>query len=113
VASVIGVAEETGAAVAGWAMTETVKRVHGGRIVETVPRNELVGATTPQVFRASILAAALERDAGRGEATDDAQVVEASGVPVSVVLTSRWNLKITYPEDLVWAEAYLARRGSV
>lgn len=112
VASVIHVAEETGAAVAGWAMTETVKRVQGGRIVETVPRNELVGATTPQVFRASILAAALDRDAGRGEMTDDAQVVEASGVPVSVVLTSRWNLKITYPEDLVWAEAFLARKGN-
>ena len=112
VASVIHVAEETGAAVAGWAMTETVKRVHAGRIVETVPRAELVGATTPQVFRASILAAALERDNGRGEMTDDAQVVEASGVPVSVVLTSRWNLKITYPEDLVWAQAYLASLGA-
>jgi 2-C-methyl-D-erythritol 4-phosphate cytidylyltransferase len=71
-----------------------------------VPRNDLVAATTPQVFRASILRAAVAKE-GRRAVTDDSELVERNGTPVAVVLTSRWNLKITYPEDLVWAEAWL------
>jgi 2-C-methyl-D-erythritol 4-phosphate cytidylyltransferase len=46
---------------------------------------------------------------GGPEATDDAELVERTGSLVTVVLTSRWNIKITYPEDLAWAEAFLAR----
>lgn len=111
VASVVDAARETGAALAVSAMLDTVKRVDGGRVTETVSRADLVGAGTPQVFRASILRAALERE-GHRAVTDDAELVERAGFPVSVVLTSRWNLKITYPEDLAWAEAFLARHGS-
>lgn len=110
VAAVVDAAEETGAAIAGFSLTETIKRVQGGKISETVPRNELVAAATPQVFRASILKKAMEKE-GKREVTDDAELVERSGVSVSIVLTSRWNLKITYPEDLVWAEAYLASQS--
>jgi 2-C-methyl-D-erythritol 4-phosphate cytidylyltransferase len=106
VAAVLDAAEETGAAIAGFMMTDTIKRVRSGSIVETVPRNDLVAATTPQVFRAGLFARALEADPG-GEATDDAQIVERLGVEVRVVLTSRWNLKITFPEDLAAAEAFL------
>jgi 2-C-methyl-D-erythritol 4-phosphate cytidylyltransferase len=100
---------ETGAAVAGFTMTETVKRVEAGRIRETVPREELAAATTPQVFRASLLAEAYEKE-GKRDVTDDSALVERLGVPVLVVLTSRWNLKITYPEDLAVAEAFLSRK---
>jgi 2-C-methyl-D-erythritol 4-phosphate cytidylyltransferase len=38
--------------------------------------------------------------------------VERVGGEVTVVLTSRWNIKITYPEDLAWAEAWLGRAGA-
>lgn len=107
VAAVVDAAVESGAAIAGFSLTETIKKVHTGKILETVPRNELVAASTPQVFRAAILRKAMEKE-GKREVTDDAELVERSGVPVTVVLTSRWNLKITYPEDLVWAEAFLA-----
>lgn len=107
VVAVFDAALETGAAIAGFKMTDTLKRVRGGSIVETVPRHDLVAATTPQVFRAGLFARALEVEGG-AEATDDAQVVEKLGVEVRVVLTSRWNLKITFPEDLAAAEALLS-----
>jgi 2-C-methyl-D-erythritol 4-phosphate cytidylyltransferase len=109
VAAVVDAARETGAAVAGFALIETIKRVESGRIVETVPREELVAATTPQVFRASLLAEAMSKE-GKRDVTDDSELVERIGVLVRVVLTSRWNVKITYPEDLAVAEAFLARK---
>jgi 2-C-methyl-D-erythritol 4-phosphate cytidylyltransferase len=108
VAAVIDAAMVAGAAVAGFSLIETVKKVQGGKVVETVPRNDLVAATTPQVFRADLLRKAFHKEAKR-HVTDDAELVERVGVPVAVVLTSRWNVKITYPEDLHWAEAFLAR----
>ncbi len=108
VAAVIQAAEEHGAAVAACSMTDTVKRVQGGRVVATVPRGDLVAAATPQVIRAGLFRKGLDRPEP-GETTDDVQLLEGLGVPVAVVLTSRWNVKITYPEDLAWAEAWLAR----
>jgi len=106
VAAVVDAAAVSGAAVAGFSLIETVKRVAAGKIVETVPRNDLVAATTPQVFRADLLRRAFEKETKR-LVTDDSELVERLGTPVAVVLTSRWNVKITYPEDLVWAEAFL------
>ncbi|MGZ5425862.1 MAG: 2-C-methyl-D-erythritol 4-phosphate cytidylyltransferase [Thermoanaerobaculia bacterium] len=108
VAAVVDAAEKAGAAIAGYSVVETIKRVHGGAVVETVPRTDLFAATTPQVFRASLLRPAVAKEGG-SEATDDAELVERTGGTVTVVLTSRWNIKITYPEDLAWAEAFLAR----
>jgi 2-C-methyl-D-erythritol 4-phosphate cytidylyltransferase len=109
VAAVVDAAAETGAAIAGFGLIETVKKVDGGRVLETVPREELFAATTPQVFRAHILAEAYAKE-GKRDVTDDSELVERTGIPVRVVLTSRWNVKITYPEDLAVAEAFLARR---
>jgi 2-C-methyl-D-erythritol 4-phosphate cytidylyltransferase len=108
VAAVVDAAARTGAAIAGYSVIETIKRVHGGAVVETVPREDLFAATTPQVFRAGLLRSAVAREGGP-ETTDDAQLLERTGNSVTVVLTSRWNIKITYPEDLAWAEAFLAR----
>jgi 2-C-methyl-D-erythritol 4-phosphate cytidylyltransferase len=110
VKAVVDAADATGAAIAGFSIVETIKRVESGKIRATVPRGDLVAATTPQAFRAGILRRALERDAGP-DATDDAELVERNGGEVTVVLTSRWNIKITYPEDLAWAEAWLRRAG--
>lgn len=107
VAAVVDAAAATGAAVAAYALTDTVKRVSAGKVVETVPRGTLVAATTPQVIRASLLRAAYASE-GHRDVTDDVELVERAGGTVRVVLTSRWNLKITYPEDLAAAEAFLA-----
>lgn len=110
VAAVVDAAAARGAAIAGFAMVNTVKRTRSGNVIETVPRHDLVLATTPQVFQAGLLRKAYGKSPG-ADVTDDAQLVERVGGTVAVVLTSPWNLKITYPEDLAWAEAYLARAG--
>ncbi|MGA7992956.1 MAG: 2-C-methyl-D-erythritol 4-phosphate cytidylyltransferase [Thermoanaerobaculia bacterium] len=111
VKAVVDAADATGAAIAAFSLVETIKRVESGRIRATVPRGDLVAATTPQAFRAGILRRALAKEGGL-EATDDAELVERTGGEVTVVLTSRWNIKITYPEDLAWAEAWLRRTGT-
>jgi 2-C-methyl-D-erythritol 4-phosphate cytidylyltransferase len=108
VAAVVDAAAKTGAAIAGFSVVETVKRIAGGAVVGTIPRSDLFAATTPQVFRAGLLRTAMANEGG-ADATDDAELVERTGGTVSVVLTSRWNIKITYPEDLAWAEAFLSK----
>lgn len=110
VKAVVDAADATGAAIAAFSIVETIKRIEAGKIRATVPRSDLVAATTPQAFRAGIFRKALARDAGP-DATDDSELVERTGGEVTIVLTSRWNIKITYPEDLAWAEAWLRRGG--
>jgi 2-C-methyl-D-erythritol 4-phosphate cytidylyltransferase len=89
-------------------VVDTVKRTSAGRIVETVDRDGLFGAATPQAFRAEILRRAI---GSGGDATDEAALCERLGIPVAVVPVSRLSFKITTPEDLELAEAILARRG--
>jgi len=93
------------AALCAVALTDTVKRVDGDRVVATLDRGELVAVQTPQAFRAGALRAA--HDAA-GDATDDGALVEAAGGTVVVVAGSAVNVKITHPHDLLVAEALLA-----
>ncbi|MGH9157051.1 MAG: 2-C-methyl-D-erythritol 4-phosphate cytidylyltransferase [Acidimicrobiales bacterium] len=86
-------------------MSDTVKRVAGGVVVETLDRTALWAAQTPQAFRGEVLRRA--HDAA-GEATDDAALVEAAGGRVVVVPGSPRNIKLTSRSDLVVAEALLA-----
>ncbi|MCL4806527.1 MAG: 2-C-methyl-D-erythritol 4-phosphate cytidylyltransferase [Thermoanaerobaculia bacterium] len=109
VAAVVAAAAAHGAAVAGSPVTDTIKRVRDGVVLETVPRHDLFAAATPQVFRAGLLREAVE--AGLDDATDDVELLERRGVTVRTVATSRWNVKITWPEDLARAEAWLAAGG--
>jgi 2-C-methyl-D-erythritol 4-phosphate cytidylyltransferase/2-C-methyl-D-erythritol 2,4-cyclodiphosphate synthase len=92
-------------------LADTLKRVDGRRVLETVPRAGLWRAQTPQAFRTEALQTAHERAAAEGfDATDDAQLVERYGGTVAVVEGSSSNIKLTYPEDFVFAEALLAAR---
>lgn len=98
--SVFAAAQKTGAAILALPVAGTLKRVGPDQIIqETVAREGLWEAQTPQVFRRPLL---LEAHARRGkfEATDDAQLVERLGHPVAVVAGSPVNLKITTKEDL-------------
>jgi 2-C-methyl-D-erythritol 4-phosphate cytidylyltransferase len=109
---VIAAARETGAAILALPVRDTIKRVQGGRIVETPPRAECWAAQTPQVFRVEILREALAKADAEGRlGTDDAQLVEALGIAVHVVTGEPENLKITGPEDLLVAERILLERG--
>ena len=88
-------------------VTDTIKQVEGQLVVATLDRSTLVAVQTPQAFGARILR---DAHAARGDATDDAGLVESIGGKVVVVEGERWNLKLTTPEDLVVMEALLAHR---
>ena len=84
----------------------TIKTVLQGQVRETLPRSRLWEIQTPQAFPVGILRDAYEQADREGvEATDDAMLVERLGVAVRVVEGSTTNLKVTYPEDLLFAEA--------
>ena len=91
-------------------VTDTIKRRDRRRIVATVDRSDMVVVQTPQGFRTSALIDA--HDAfPLDEATDDAALVERNGGTVVIVDGERANLKITFPGDLMIAEAILAGGG--
>jgi 2-C-methyl-D-erythritol 4-phosphate cytidylyltransferase len=83
-----------------------------GRVAGTQPREGLWHAQTPQVFRYSVLRAALARP-GADLAVDCAQAVEAIGMRPRLIAGSANNLKISYPEDLMLAAAILAAERGV
>lgn len=89
-------------------VSDTLKRGAEGLIAETVPRAGLYRAQTPQGFRFAPLLAA--HRAATTEATDDAQLLEAAGLPVALVAGHESNVKITWPEDLARMEAAMLSR---
>lgn len=100
---VLDALESAEAVVPALPVTDTIKRVHDGVVVETPVRAELVAVQTPQGFRVATLRAAHET--GDSDVTDDAMLVERAGVPVHVVEGSPLAMKITTPFDLVVASA--------
>jgi 2-C-methyl-D-erythritol 4-phosphate cytidylyltransferase len=99
---------ERGAAIAAVPVTDTIKRVAAGLVQETVPRDDLWAAQTPQAFRRSLLRDAFASPLAGTTFTDEAGLFEALGLPVAIVPGDRHNLKVTQPEDLAIAEALLA-----
>lgn len=111
-AEVFRAAEAHGAALLATPAFETIKRVDAdGLTIETVPRDGLYMAQTPQVFRRDWLVEAYARRPKTGKAaTDDTQLVEAIGHRCAVVAGSSHNLKITTQDDLAMARAVFALR---
>jgi 2-C-methyl-D-erythritol 4-phosphate cytidylyltransferase len=98
-------AEKSGAVIPAIPTSETLKRVGSDRtIVETVPREGLWRAQTPQVFRRQLLMEAFARR-GNLQATDEAQLVENLGHPVTIVEGWPMNIKLTTFADFKMAEA--------
>lgn len=89
-------------------VSDTVKRVAGGVVAATVPREDLALAQTPQVFRADSLRDVHVRASAEGLSfTDDAAMFEWAGLRVVTVAGEETNFKITTPADLLRAEAVL------
>jgi 2-C-methyl-D-erythritol 4-phosphate cytidylyltransferase/2-C-methyl-D-erythritol 2,4-cyclodiphosphate synthase len=105
IARVVSAAAESGAAIAALRASDTVKRAALGVIRETLPRDEIFLAQTPQAFRVDVLRDALAIDA---DATDEAGLAERAGHEVRVVEGDPANIKITTPEDLSRAESWLS-----
>jgi 2-C-methyl-D-erythritol 4-phosphate cytidylyltransferase len=109
---VFALASKTGAALLAVPVSDTLKRTDvTGKVLETVPRQGLWQAQTPQVFRTDWLREAHAQRGRLGTAiTDDAQLIEALGHAVHVVPGEASNLKITTPGDLALAAAILKSR---
>ena len=99
-------AEGFDGAVPGLPVADTVKRVQGGVVVETLDRAELTTVQTPQAFVGAALRSALSSD-DSSRATDCASSVEAHGGRVKVVEGDPRLLKITTPADLALVESWL------
>lgn len=103
--------DDLAAAIVAAAATDTVKRVDElGVVSETLDRDRIRLAQTPQVFRTAALRQAL----GRGDlpaVTDDAALIEADGGSVGVVDGPSGNIKVTVPADLELAALMLSRTG--
>ena len=98
-----------GACVVGMPVKDTIKVVDAGLVRETPERTRLWQAQTPQAFRYALIAEGHRRAQTEGfRGTDDASLVERLGHPVAMVEGSYRNIKITTPEDLILARAFLA-----
>jgi len=100
-------AYESGAAFAAVPVADTVRQEDRG-IWKTLPRARLMAAQTPQTANIDLLRAALKAALESGEeATDDCAALERIGVKPVPAEGERRNIKITVPEDLIFAEALL------
>lgn len=106
-------AKANGAAVLAVPVKDTIKIAGSDGTVSSTPdRRSLWAVQTPQAFRVSLLLRAYEqaiRDEYLG--TDDASLVERLGEAVKIVPGDYANIKLTTPDDLYWAEHYLASQG--
>ena len=108
IARAIAAAGETGAAIPALAVTDTIKSVDShGRVGETFNRATLRAVQTPQAFAFAPILEAHRRAVreGRTDFTDDAAIAEWAGMQVKVFDGDAANIKITYPEDFMRAEA--------
>ncbi len=112
VARVVDALEDADGAIAALPVFDTIKKADGADhpcIADTVPRERLWRAQTPQGFRFDAILAAHETAEG-SVLTDDAAVAEAAGLDVRLVAGSPDNMKITQAEDFGMAETLLGRR---
>jgi 2-C-methyl-D-erythritol 4-phosphate cytidylyltransferase len=105
-------AAATGAAIVAVPAVDTVKQVTRGtdhvRVRSTIPREKLVMAQTPQVFRYELIRRAFDSARADGfSGTDESSLVERLDVEVSVVPGSDRNIKITKPGDMDLARLFL------
>ena len=109
--NVVMSAFQNGAATAAKRVTDSVKRVNSkGFILESVPRENLYVAETPQVFRVVDYFHGLQACSDSASITDDNMVVERIGINVRCVECGGENIKITTPEDVAYAEFIIKRR---
>lgn len=101
--------EECGNGVAAIPAIDTIKQVDDSEIVTATPdRSSLRAVQTPQGFTVELIRRAHEAAQAEGFlGTDDASLVERLGVPVRLTLGDRRNIKLTTPEDIQMAEAFL------
>jgi 2-C-methyl-D-erythritol 4-phosphate cytidylyltransferase len=108
---VVAAAEKSGAAILTAPVADTIKRIDGDRITQTIPRAELRRALTPQCFRFEILKRAYDQldefESSGIEITDESMLVERLGIQIVSVSGNPRNIKITTEGDLEIANRQL------
>lgn len=99
-------AEEQGAAIPVVTLVDSIRKVHGSSSIAE-DRADFRLVQTPQCFSVTLLREAYHQQY-KDEFTDDASVVEAFGHKIQLVEGNRENVKITTPDDLIFAQAWLA-----
>ena len=85
-------------------VSDTLKEVKGGCVLRTLDRQHFYAVQTPQVFPREVILTAYRQAKRFGTVgTDDAALAESAGFPVQIIEGERSNIKITYPEDLLYA----------
>jgi len=101
---------ETGAAILAVPVLESLKKISGKLVKLSIDREAVWQVQTPQVFQKNLILNAYQQAFFKGKtATDDSELVELIGHPISVVEGSRTNIKITTPEDLNLAKLLLTK----
>jgi 2-C-methyl-D-erythritol 4-phosphate cytidylyltransferase len=104
-------ASEPDGVIPGLPVSDTIKVAREGTVTETLDRTNLWAIQTPQAFRLGLLRRLHDSsEEFLRAATDDASLVERDGGRVEVIAGEKTNIKLTSPEDLVFAEAILAER---
>ena len=94
-------------------VTDTLKKAKKGKVAGTLDRSLMWRAQTPQLFRLDLLRQALNDCEERNlEVTDEASAMERAGYKPRLIRGRESNLKVTYPEDLLLAEFWLAHAES-
>jgi 2-C-methyl-D-erythritol 4-phosphate cytidylyltransferase len=113
IARVLSAAREHGAAALVEPVTDTLKRAdEKGLVTGGVPRDGLFAMQTPQIFERELIRAAYKTVAEKNlTVTDEVSAVEYHGGKVVLVPNDDWNVKITYPRDLLLAQSAISRRS--
>lgn len=107
----IEAAAQYGAAAIGCKVSDTLKLVQNGKIINTVDRENLWQVQTPQVFQKELILQAHQEGEKQGiSVTDDTALLETLGIPVYIVEGSSANIKVTTQTDLIIAESILGGR---
>ncbi len=113
ITSLVASAHEHGGSVLAVRVKDTIKKCADHFIVETIERESLWAIQTPQAFRLETLCVAhLWADENHFLGTDEASLLEKIGEPVAIVEGNYENIKLTTPEDLLFAEVILQKRMS-
>lgn len=111
--NVIEMAELNRAAIVAVPSSDTVKEVDDNSISNTLDRNRIWLAQTPQAFEFKLILEAHKNAQKSDCVTDDSLLVEKMGIKVKVVKPTTSNIKVTTPEDLAYVESVLRGRGDV
>ncbi len=111
ISEVISFARRYGAATAGSFVTDTVKHIDKDMLIDnTLNRDDLFFASTPQVFRSELYKKAMSVLDNFDSVTDDNMLIESLGEKIAAVSVGRENIKITTPDDIGYAEFLITKR---